>query len=328
MGVLEKLYALLIVFSVAAGLLLGQVGGVSPVADAVIVPLLMLMLLFTFIQIPLNEVKRSFSNRKFTLTSVLINFVLTPILAWLLANVFLADHPALWIGFIMLMVTPCTDWYIVFTGLAKGNAALSASILPLNLVLQLVLLPFYFYIFAGTAAFVDLQLMIESILLVLLIPLILAYSMRSVLARREKVFRKTMEKISNLPILFLCFAIAAMFASQGEVLLANLDLLLLLLLPMLAFFVINFVIGRFVGRMLGFNHANTASLNLTTLARNSPIALALAITAFPHEPLIPLVLVIGPLVELPVLAIVSHIILQLGKKKETKEWDHLVEGGK
>lgn len=64
----------------------------------------------------------------------------TPVLAWLIAVVFLADQPVLYIGFIMLMVTPCTDWYLIFTSIAKGNVALSTALLPLNLVLQVILL--------------------------------------------------------------------------------------------------------------------------------------------------------------------------------------------
>src|SRR5690625_2570956 len=180
MGVLEKLYSVLIMAAAAAGLLFGQIEGASHVADAIIVPLLMIMLFFTFIQVPFKDIKRSLSNRKFTITSIIMNFVLTQVLAWLLASVFLSGHPALWIGFIMLMVTPCTDWYIVFTGIAKGNVALSASILPLNLLLQLILLPVYFYIFAGTAGVVDLQLIVESILFVLVIPLVLSYMTRSI----------------------------------------------------------------------------------------------------------------------------------------------------
>lgn len=315
MSFLEKLYSFLIMIAVIVGLFLGEIHGVSAFADAVIVPLLILMLFFTFVQIPLKDVKRSFSNRKFTITSIIMNFVLTPVLAWLLASVFLADHPALWIGFIMLMVTPCTDWYIVFTGIAKGNVALSVSILPLNLILQLLLLPVYFYIFAGTFELVDLELIVESILLVLLVPLLLSYGVRAFLHRRKNSLEKTSDTFGAFPILFLCLAVAAMFASQGEVLMDNLDLLPQLLLPILGFFIINFILGRLIGRMLKFNLANTASLNLTTLARNSPIALAIAITAFPHEPLIPLVLIIGPLVELPVLAIISQVLLRIGKYK-------------
>jgi ACR3 family arsenite efflux pump ArsB len=310
MGVLEKLYSVLIMAAAAAGLLFGQIEGASHVADAIIVPLLMIMLFFTFIQVPFKDIKRSLSNRKFTITSIIMNFVLTPVLAWLLASVFLSGHPALWIGFIMLMVTPCTDWYIVFTGIAKGNVALSASILPLNLLLQLILLPVYFYIFAGTIGVVNLELIAESVLFVLVIPLVLAYLTRAFIIRCKK---DIIDQLESFPIIFLGLAIVAMFASQGELLLANLDLLFLLLLPILAFFIIIFVIGRLVGRALQFNHKDKASLNLTTLARNSPIALAIAITAFPHEPLIPLVLIIGPLVELPVLVIISQVILRLGQ---------------
>lgn len=99
------------------------------------------MLSITFLQIPLQEIKKAFKNIKFTYTSVIINFVLTPILAWLLALVFLGDNPAIFIGSIMLMVTPCTDWYLIFTRISKGNVALSTAILPLKLILQVILLP-------------------------------------------------------------------------------------------------------------------------------------------------------------------------------------------
>jgi len=77
------------------------------------------------------------------------------------------------------------------------------------------------------------------------------------------------------------------------------------------FFLVNFMLGRVIGRVAKFDQANMTSLHLTTLARNSPIALAIAVTAFPEEPLIALVLIIGPLIELPVLSFISYLILRL-----------------
>ncbi|WP_110112715.1 arsenic resistance protein [Bacillus sp. CGMCC 1.16541] len=309
MGLFEKLYTVLIIVSVLLGLVIGQVNEVAMYADQWILPLLMLMLYLTFLQIPLKDLKQSFLNRTFTCASIGINFVLTPLFSWLLATLFLANQPALWLGFMMLMVTPCTDWYIIFTGIAKGNVALSTSILPLNLILQLLLLPVYLYVFSGTVGVVDFQLVMKSMLLVLVLPFVLAAVTRHYLLKWNKDV--LIEKVSSLPVIFLCLAILAMFASQGSLLLNHLDLFVQLLLPILTFFLITFLIGRLVGKGLAFTTPNIASLHLTTLARNSPVALAIAMTAFPHEPLIALVLVMGPLIELPLLSLISYIILIL-----------------
>lgn len=315
MGLFEKLYTLFIIFSVFIGLSLSQISGIETNADRLITPLLIIMLYLTFLQIPLKDFKRSFSNRKFTLTNIGMNFILTPLLAWFLAAIFLYDNPALWLGFIMLMVTPCTDWYIIFTGIAKGNTALSTSVLPLNLILQLLLLPLYLYLFSGTVGVIDFKLLIESIFLVLIIPFILSILTRQYFLNDGK--SNLIDKVSSLPVIFLCLAIVAMFASQGGLLLNNLEVLIKLILPIFVFFIFNFIIGRIVGKGLKFSRADIASLNLTTLARNSPVALAIAMTAFPHEPLIALVLVIGPLIELPLLALISYIILFLDKHKQS-----------
>lgn len=123
-------------------------------------------------------------------------------------------------------------------------------------------------------------------------------------------------KIGFNQIILLSLAIVAMFASQGQVLINNPKILLKLLIPTLIFFIVNFIVGQGIGRVLKLNYEDTVSLNLTTLARNSPIALAIAVAAFPNEPLIALALVIGPLIELPVLIGVSQLLLFL--KKHTK----------
>ena len=117
-----------------------------------------------------------------------------------------------------------------------------------------------------------------------------------------------------------------MFASQGKYLLQNMNVVLLLLVPVLLFFIINFLLGQFIGRMMHLSYKDTVSLSLTTLARNSPVALAIAVTAFPDEPLIALALVIGPLIELPVLACVSQVLLLIKKNgnmhnKNVPFWD-------
>ena len=213
----------------------------------------------------------------------------------------------------MLMVTPCTDWYLVFTGIAKGNVALSAAILPVNLILQILLLPLYLFLFSGTAGAVEWSFLMESILFVLLFPLLLAIATKAICSKSPWLIENLTAKLSALPMVFLSLAIAAMFASQGSLLLGNLELMGQLLLPLLLFFAVNFIVSQNTGKLLKFSYADKASLSLTTLARNSPIALAIPMTAFPDQPLIALTLVIGPLLELPVLAAITQLLLVFRK---------------
>ncbi|MFN7252445.1 MAG: arsenic resistance protein [Anaerobacillus sp.] len=315
MNLFEKLYTFIIFFAVMIGIMIGQVGVIQMNAEHFIVPLLIAMLYITFLQIPIDEIKHSFKNTKFTYTSIVINFVWTPIFAWFLASLFLADHPALYIGFIMLMVTPCTDWYLIFTGIAKGNVSLSMAILPLNLILQVILLPIFLLIFVGTSGVIDFVFLFESILIVLFIPFVLALLTKMVLRNKQMYRDKLISNLSALPIIFLSLAIVAMFASQGQLLLDNLDLMWQITLPILLFFIVNFLVGQKVGRLIGFQTSDRVSLSLTTLARNSPIALAIAMTAFPEQPLIALTLVIGPLLELPILALISQVLLLISRRE-------------
>ncbi|WP_100333964.1 arsenic resistance protein [Bacillus alkalisoli] len=309
MSLIEKMYTFFILSSVIIGIVIGQVSLIQSNAEFFIVPILVVMLYFTFLQIPLAEIKRAFKNTKFTYTSVIINFVWIPVLAWILASVFLGNTPALYIGFIMLMVTPCTDWYLIFTGLARGNVSLSTAILPLNLILQVLLLPFYLLIFGGMTEFIKLSFLVESILFVLFLPLALAI----VTKRVSRLSNIIVSKFSVLPIILLNFAIMAMFASQGHLLISNIDLIWKITIPILLFFVVNFFVGQMAGKLMKFSYPDRTSLSLTTLARNSPVALAIAMTAFPDQPLIALTLVIGPLLELPILAIITQVLLFLNK---------------
>ena len=317
MTLIEKLYTLIIFLAVIIGIGIGQAELIRANAESFIVPLLVAMLYITFLQIPIEDIKIAFKNKKFTYTSILINFVWTPILAWLLAMVFLGDNPSLYIGFIMLMVTPCTDWYLIFTGIAKGNVALSTAILPLNLILQVILLPICLLIFGGTTGVIELGFLVESILVALIIPLVLAVLTKILLKNKDQLRESLVSSLSVLPIIFLSFAIVAMFASQGQLLLNHLDLLWKITIPILLFFMINLFVSQKAGQLMRFPNSDRASLSLTTLARNSPIALAIAMTAFPDQPLIALTLVVGPLLELPILAVITQILLLITKEKRT-----------
>ena len=320
MSLFEKLQTVFMLAAIALGFVAGELWPeLAGQAAALIAPALTAMLFGLFLSIPLKDLKSGFLDFRFTSVSLMINFLWVPILGWLLGGLFLADAPALRLGFMMLLVTPCTDWYLVFTSLARGNVALSAAILPINLLTQVVLLPVYLIIFSGLTGQLDLAALAKSVALVLVLPFGLAQAVR-LLFEEDRLFRKAVTGVfSNGQFIFLCLAIAAMFASQSAQLKGNLGIFAKLLTPVLLFFFINFWVGRGAARVMKLPFPDSVSLNLTTLARNSPIALAIAVTAFPNEPLVALALVIGPLIELPVLAVIAQVLLWMGRKQVSTE---------
>lgn len=317
MTLLEKLQTVIILAAVFIGLALGNIPIVATKAGHLILPFLVLMLTGAFLNIPFHQLAQAFQHRQMVTASLLINFIWTPLLAWLLGWLFLRHEPALWIGLVMLLVTPCTDWYIVFTGIARGNVPFSIGLLPINLLLQIVLLPVYLFVLVGTLVPIDGRLMVESVAAVLLLPLLAAFLLRRLVLATQGAdwfHQRLLPRVQASQILFLSLAIAAMFASEGRAMGQNPRLVLVLLPPLLLFFGVNLGLGLVVGRVLRATYADVASLCCTTLARNSPIALAIALVAFPEQPLIALALVIGPLIELPVLGLVSQILLWVERR--------------
>ncbi|MFO7687055.1 MAG: hypothetical protein R6V60_13290 [Desulfobacterales bacterium] len=313
----DKIQTLIILAAVFAGLALGSVPEIAQYAGRFILPLLMLMLTEVFLHVPLKGFSDAFRHRAVAIASLMINFAWTPLLAWLLGWLFLRYQPALWVGFLMLLVTPCTDWYLVFTGIARGNLALSTALLPVNLVLQLLLLPVYILFLAGTVFSLDWSLIIKSVLLVLFLPFLSANILRYFILRYKKdawLEQRLLPLIQPGQIVLLALAIVAVFASEGKVIAQNPQMLLLLLPPLGIFFSGNLLLALIVSRWLKSDYENFVSLSFTILARNSPIALAIALVAFPDKPLVAIALVVGPLIELPVLALISQVLLLIRRK--------------
>ena len=146
--------------------------------------------------------------------------------------------------------------------------------------------------------------------MVLVIPFVLAYTTKALTKNNEKFKNSLSKQGDNLQLLFLCLAVVVMFASEGKNLLDNPLLLARMFIPLLIFFAVLFFVAQIVGNLMKFPKKDTVALNMTTLARNSPLSLAIAVVTFPEQPLISLALVIGPLIELPVLSVISTILKQ------------------
>lgn len=308
MNLIGKLQPVIIITAALLGLLLGAVTPFGSVSSSLIEVFLMLLLYILFLSIDLKQIKKSFTNIRFTLSAVIINFVFTPLFGYLLGKIFFPGSLDIRIGLLMLLVTPCTDWYLVFTGLSKGNVELGMSILPLNLVLQIVLLPVYLLVLIGSEVTMDVGSLVSSVAMVLVIPFVLAYITKLMTKNSEKFKNFLSEQGDNLQLLFLCLAVVVMFASEGKNLLNNPLLLAQMFIPLLIFFAVLFFVAQIVGRLMNFPKKDTVALNMTTLARNSPLSLAIAVVTFPAQPLVSLALVIGPLIELPVLSVISGIL--------------------
>lgn len=310
MNLTEKLEPLIIFSAIIIGLLFSNVQILADNTEHLINVFLCLMLYGLFLEVPLDELKDSFKNIKFTSTSLLINFLWTPLFGYFIGSLFLRGNVDILIGFFMLILTPCTDWYLVFTKMAKGDLTLSLSILPINLILQIILLPIYLILFFSTSNSMDYSQLAYSLMIVIVIPFVSAQITKWILNSNLK--ERATELMGNLQIWFLSLAVFCIFASQGELLFENLNSIVTLFIPLIIFFTVNTVMDLLLSQCINFTYPEYASLTMTTLARNSPLALAIAINSFPGHELISIALVIGPLIELPILYIVSKFCLMIG----------------
>lgn len=278
MSIWERLQSVLVAVAAVAGLAGGAWLPVGEVAGRLVLPLLLVMLVAVFVQLDASGLREAGRARAVLVASLLLNFVVTPALAWGLGAGLLGDAPDLRIGLLLLLVTPCTDWYLVFTAMARGHGGIAAALLPVNLILQLLLLPVYVLLLGGEAAIADTSTLVEAVLLVLILPLAVALTARWAAARvkgaqwRDRVVGGAAARVV-LPL--LCLAVFAMFAWQARTVLDQGGELVRVLLPLVIFFVVAPLLATATARALRLPADQRVTLVMTTTARNSPIALAI-----------------------------------------------------
>lgn len=310
MNLIEKLEPAILIFAIIIGLILSDIKILSNNIGNLINLFLCIMLYGIFLEVPLKNLKKSFKNIKFSSTSIMINFIWTPIFGYFLGNLFLNGNMDIFIGFFMLILTPCTDWYLIFTKIAKGDLNLSLSILPINLILQIVLLPIYLIIFFSSNDTINYSNLVYSLIIVIVIPFLSAQITKLILNNKLKEITNFFSKYQ---IVFLALAVFAIFNSQGNQLFGHLNSVLTIFIPLIIFFIATTLIDLLLSEQIHLTYEEYASLTMTTLARNSPLALAIAINSFPNHELIIIALVIGPLIELPILYLVSRFALWIKK---------------
>lgn len=318
LSVEDKQKPFILIAAILVGIVLNRfVGGVAQSLYGLVNIGLFLVIFAIMLFVEVKEVGKAFTKVKPTTLALLTNFVFTPLFAWFLGWLFLRNYPDLWAGVVLYKLTPCIGWYLIFIDLAEGDVPWGVALLPWNLVLQIVLLPVYLWLLVGKVVPVDALELLRSVAVFLLLPFALGWLTRAALIRwrgKEWTYGAFKHTMGEVKLWALVAVIIGIFASQRALSLSDLGRVALLIFVISLFFVSMFLIGLLVGRLGKLGYEDTTTLIFTTTARNSEAVLPVAAAAFPGHPLVIFAILIGPIVELPVLVFLSRTMLWLKER--------------
>ncbi|RAP31702.1 hypothetical protein DID78_00050 [Candidatus Marinamargulisbacteria bacterium SCGC AG-343-D04] len=270
---------------------------------------IILMLCCLFFNVSIGHLLQGVKNKKYLSIAWMMNFVLLPTIAFLISSIFVDTGSMLFVGLIFYLVAPCTDWFLGFTKLADGDVDINLALLPINLLSQILLLPFYLLLFTNSNASIDMGAFFDVLLSWLLYPFLIAQLLRSFFGKIGKVFLdKASIFLERGMVISLTILVFAIFNNNIQSLVSNLLILPVTLLVVACFFLIAYFLGLFISKKFGFTRAEKASLIITSSARNTPLMLAISVGLFPSETVIQLILILGMLIEFPHLILLSLLL--------------------
>lgn len=288
---------------------------------------LILMMYPPLAKVDFKKVPQMFQKPKLLWASFFITWIVGPFLMFLLAILFLKGSPEYMTGLILIGIAPCIAMVIVWSELAGGNRELTAGLVGINSVLQVLFFSSYAYfyltvmlpLFGIEGLHVDISFMeiLRTVFMYLGVPFIMAVITRKILIdhRGEDWFQtKFIPKISPITLIALLFTIVVMFSLKGEMIIQLPMDVLKIALPLSIFFVIMFFLMFFVSKAIGADYRDTASLSFTASGNNFELAIAVAIGVFGIESGQAFAGVIGPLVEVPALILLVRASLYLKSK--------------